>query len=219
MILYHGSDRIIEKPVYPGLSARRDFGPGFYTTDSMDLAKEWACRDGLDGIVNTYQWDPCGLQILDLRDPAYNILYWLTVLTQHRCFWQQDAISETGVDYLQRHCPLDLTPYDAIVGYSADDSAFSVARDFLSGSISLEIFDQIMQQAKIQIVLKSEYALQQIRFVGSEPVSAEEYYPKMVTRDRVWRKAYYRISRETLDLQHDTYLIDLLRRNGNDGDD
>lgn len=137
MTLYHGSDHIIETPIYPGPCARRDFDPGFYTTDSLDQAREWACGDDRDGIVNTYAWDPTGLQILDLTDPAYSIFHWLATVTRHRGCVQQGAVSGQGVAYLQRHYALDLAPYDAIVGYSADDSAFSIARDFLGGSISL----------------------------------------------------------------------------------
>ncbi len=159
MTLYHGSDHIIDTPAYPGPCARRDFGPGFYTTESLDLAKEWTCGDNRDGVVNTYQWDPAGLQILDLRDSKYSILHWLAAVTRHRGCVQHGAVSEQGAAYLQRHYVLDLTPFDAIVGYSADDSTFSIARDFLNGSISLETLTQVMQYGKVQMVLKSKNAL------------------------------------------------------------
>ncbi len=46
MIVYHGSDHIIEKPVFHGSKHTNDYGYGFYTTESIDLAKEWACGDG-----------------------------------------------------------------------------------------------------------------------------------------------------------------------------
>ena len=40
MLVYHGSDHIIEKPVYHGSKRTNDYGYGFYTTESIELAKE-----------------------------------------------------------------------------------------------------------------------------------------------------------------------------------
>ena len=56
MIVYHGSDHIIETPVYHGSKRTNDYGYGFYTTESKELAKEWACGDGRDGFANSYGW-------------------------------------------------------------------------------------------------------------------------------------------------------------------
>jgi hypothetical protein len=49
MILYHGSDRIIEKPVFGEGKSYNDYGRGFYCTEHVELAKEWACATGGDG--------------------------------------------------------------------------------------------------------------------------------------------------------------------------
>ena len=43
MIVYHGSDHIIEVPVFNGSKRTNDYGYGFYTTENPELAKEWAC--------------------------------------------------------------------------------------------------------------------------------------------------------------------------------
>lgn len=40
-ILYHGSEKIIEKPVYGFGKAYNDYGLGFYCTEELDMAKEW----------------------------------------------------------------------------------------------------------------------------------------------------------------------------------
>ena len=42
MIVYHGSDHIIETPVYHGSKRTNDYGYGFYTTESKELAKGMA---------------------------------------------------------------------------------------------------------------------------------------------------------------------------------
>ena len=54
MIVYHGSSHIIQKPVYNGSKRSNDYGYGFYTTESIELAKEWACSDGQNGFANKY---------------------------------------------------------------------------------------------------------------------------------------------------------------------
>ena len=38
MILYHGSNHIIEMPTLGGGKRTNDYGPGFYTTESLELA-------------------------------------------------------------------------------------------------------------------------------------------------------------------------------------
>ncbi len=48
MIVYHGSDHIIEVPAYNGSKRTNDYGYGFYTTESIELAEEWACSDNRD---------------------------------------------------------------------------------------------------------------------------------------------------------------------------
>ena len=38
MIIYHGSEKIIEKPVFGKGNLRNDYGKGFYCTESEELA-------------------------------------------------------------------------------------------------------------------------------------------------------------------------------------
>ena len=40
MIVYHGSDHIIETPLYNGSKRTNDYGYGFYTTENKELAME-----------------------------------------------------------------------------------------------------------------------------------------------------------------------------------
>ncbi len=66
MLVYHGSDRIIESPLYNGSKRTNDYGYGFYTTESIELAKEWACGDNKDGFANIYELDMEDSMFLDL---------------------------------------------------------------------------------------------------------------------------------------------------------
>lgn len=43
MKLYHGSEKIVETPQFGAGNPRNDYGLGFYCTQNLELAKEWAC--------------------------------------------------------------------------------------------------------------------------------------------------------------------------------
>ena len=53
-ILYHGSEHIIEKPEWGKGALTNDYGKGFYCTENIELAREWACTEGKDGFVNKF---------------------------------------------------------------------------------------------------------------------------------------------------------------------
>lgn len=55
MKLWHGSQKIIEVPQFGLEKVHNDYGQGFYCTESLDLAKEWACSRDVDGFANRYE--------------------------------------------------------------------------------------------------------------------------------------------------------------------
>lgn len=219
MLVYHGSDHIIEKPVYNGSKRTNDYGYGFYTTESIELAKEWACSDQRNGFANIYEFNPEGLSVLHLNSPEYNILNWLAILTKYRSYWQNGSIAEEAKNYLQQHFFVDPAPYDVIIGYRADDSYFTFAQDFVAGTISLKKLSEAMRLGKLgeQIVLKSEKAFEHIRFVGAEPADAETYYEMKALRDREARRAY-RSTRQVSNALNGLYMIDIMREGIENGD-
>ena len=219
MLVYHGSDHIIEKPVYNGSKRTNDYGYGFYTTESIELAKEWACSDQRNGFANIYEFNPEGLSMLRLNSPEYNILNWLAILTKYRSYWQNGSIAEEAKNYLQQHFFVDPAPYDVIIGYRADDSYFTFAQDFVAGTISLKKLSEAMRLGKLgeQIVLKNEKAFEHIRFVGAEPADAETYYEKKALRDREARRAY-RSTRQVSNALNELYMIDIMREGIENGD-
>ena len=54
IIIYHGSENIIEKPQYGLGKPYNDYGRGFYCTEYIELAKEWACSSESDGYANNF---------------------------------------------------------------------------------------------------------------------------------------------------------------------
>ena len=57
LILYHGSPEIIQTPVFGKGKSYNDYGRGFYCTEHLELAKEWACTENTDGYANKYEID------------------------------------------------------------------------------------------------------------------------------------------------------------------
>ena len=219
MIVYHGSDHIIETPLYNGSKRTNDYGYGFYTTENKELAMEWACSDNRDGFANIYELNTDGLEILNLNDPQYNILNWLAVLTKYRSYWQSGSVAEEAKNYLQKNFFVDPSGYDIVIGYRADDSYFSFAQDFVSGAISLRKLSEAMRLGKLgeQVVLKSEKSFSHIRFIDAEPAAAETYFEKKSVRDRDARRAY-RLSRQKEENIHDLYMLDIMREEIRNGD-
>lgn len=54
-MLYHGSKDIIKQPEHNKGARNNDYGRGFYCTEEIELAKEWACKNQQDGYVNKYE--------------------------------------------------------------------------------------------------------------------------------------------------------------------
>lgn len=219
MIVFHGSEHIVEKPVFRGGKKSNDYGYGFYTTESLDLAKEWACAKDTDGYANRYELNMDGLSVLNLNSPEYSILNWLALLTSYRSYWQNGSIAEEAKKYLQEHFFIDPEEYDIIIGYRADDSYFSFAQDFVAGTISLRKLSEAMRLGKLgeQIVLKSEKAYKQIHFQGADFAEAQIWYDKKFVRDREARRAYRR-SKGTSDGFADLYMLDIMREGITNGD-
>ncbi|WP_418980748.1 DUF3990 domain-containing protein [Adlercreutzia equolifaciens] len=88
--------------------------------------------------------------------------------------------------------PSTSPPYDAIVGYRADDSYLSFAQDFISGAISYQQLGRAMHLGRLgqQFVLKSERAFDRLRFTGYEGASRDEWYERKMSRDRAARREY-----------------------------
>ena len=144
------------------------------------MAKEWGAGNERDGYANCYELDCTGLQILDLNDEQFCILYWLTILLQNREFDVPSGLALEAKEYLLHKYSIDYKQYDAIIGYRADDSYFSFAQDFINGTISYRQLNNAMHLGKLgqQFVLKSKIAFDRIKFIGSEVAEGREWYAK-----------------------------------------
>ena len=193
--IYHGSEKRIEKPIYGYGKKYNDYGLGFYCTESIEMAKEWGVGYQRDGFANIYDFEMSGLTVLNLNDPEFCILHWLSVLLQNREFEITSVLANEAKDYLVANFSPDYLPFDIIIGYRADDSYFSFAQDFISGTISYRQLSAAMHLGKLgqQIVLKSEKAFSQIEFVDAEIAKADEWFAKKQFRDRSARSEYFNV--------------------------
>lgn len=196
--LYHGSPNIIQEPTYGQGKSYNDYGRGFYCTEHLEMAKEWACTENSNGYANEYQLDLDGLRILDLSSKRYTILHWLALLVEYRGVHLSTPVMKRGAEWLKEHYLIDLGRYDIIIGYRADDSYFSFARAFLNNQISYKQLSYAMSLGKLgeQIVLKSEKAFEAIEFLSHELAVNSMYYVKRKSRDEQARKEYMRILEE-----------------------
>ena len=214
--LYHGSDHIISAPEYGVGKSWNDYGKGFYCTESIELAKEWGCsEENKNGYANAYTIDTEGLTVLNLSDEKYNILNWLAILLQNRVFDLSLPMSIRARDYIIENFNVDTKNADIIIGYRADDSYFSFAKDFVNNSINLDQLSNAMRLGKLgeQVVIMSKKAFYRIVYLEDETefADADIYYPKRVKRDEEAKKQYLDTERFEIDL-NGLFINDIIRR-------
>lgn len=179
LIIYHGSSEIIEKPKFGYGNLKNDYGLGFYCTEDINLAKEWGVTNGKNGYANKYELNTNDLTCLNLLEPKYNILHWISILLKNRTFPLKNDISKIGKQYLIDNFSVPYEDFDIIIGYRADDSYFTFAESFLNNTISCQRLSQALKLGNLgeQIVIKSKKAFDELKFIGYEIAPMEIYYP------------------------------------------
>ncbi len=221
LVIYHGSKDIIEKPYYHDGRSKNDYGFGFYCTESLELAKEWSCSNNENnGFANKYSINLSGLKILDLTDKRYSILNWIAILLKCRTFDLSNDISIQAKEYLLKNFYIDVNNYDIVIGFRADDSYFSFARDFVNNTIPVRKLSQAMElgQPGKQVVIVSELAFSKLHFEGFETADRLEYFIKRKARDEKAREDYLKGTRKSATLTNDIFVVDIMRKGLKDGD-
>lgn len=213
MIIYHGSQQIVEVPKYGIGKSYNDYGRGFYCTENINLAREWACPIKNDGYLNKYLLKLDGLNVMNLTGGKYNILSWLAILLLNRKFDITSPVGSSAREFIITHFLPDTTKSDVMIGYRADDSYFSFAEDFLNNTISLRDLNLAMKLGKLgeQVVLISEQSFQKIVFIESETVDYREFYYKREERDQNARNEYKNKKKNLQQLKSDLFVLDILR--------
>lgn len=192
-IIYHGSDSIVEKPQFGLGNKFNDYGLGFYCCSNKELAKEWASKRKGAGFVNRYRIRDDRLKILDLTKPPYNnVLYWVALLAHNRKL--PEALKDkhpVELEYLEKRYLIDISKYDVVIGYRADDSYFQFPESFIKGEITLKSLEQIFLSGDLgeQYVLVSQRAFSNLHFLDFEEtheISREQYYLRKAKADGIY---------------------------------
>lgn len=192
IIVYHGSEKMIEKPVFGKKNLNSDYGDAFYCTQDINAAKEWANKKGKGGYANKYSFDARGLNVLDLTE--YDVLNWVAILMHFR---ELDPIfKETyrrELQYLEDKYYIDVRQYDVVIGYRADDSFFEFPKMFVSSQIRVVRLKQIYQLGFLgkQIAIISEKAFKKLKYLESieaSPIYKDKYIYRIDDADRRFKE-------------------------------
>lgn len=213
LIIYHGSQQIVEEPKFGIGKTYNDYGQGFYCTENIELAKEWACPVKNDGYSNKYVMHLDGLNVMHLTKGEFNILNWLAILLKNRKFDITSPVGNSAREFILSRFMPDTDNVDVMVGYRADDSYFSFAEDFVNNVISLRDLERAMQLGTLgeQVVLISERSFKQIEFIEQETADYREYYFKRAERDKKAREAYASQKKNLQQLINDIFVLDIIR--------
>ena len=154
MILYHGSNIIVDSPKLLKFQRSLNFGKGFYTTSDFEQAKKWAERstrirkDG-NPVISCYEIqdsDIASLNVLRFDKPDEK---WLEFVAANRKNILQENI------------------WDLIVGPVANDQTFPTIILYLDGFLDADscIKRLLPQKLKDQYVFKTEKALSFLNFI------------------------------------------------------
>lgn len=155
MVLYHGSNEIVDAPAILITKYKKDFGWGFYTSESKTQAERWARRRALKGgtpTVSTYEYT-ANHTLKILAFPGVND-EWL------------DFIAKCRSSNATQHS------YDIVSGPMADDEVWNYVDDFLAGKISREAFFALckFKHPTQQTSFHTAAALTTLKFIKAEEV-------------------------------------------------
>ena len=167
MKLYHVGFDIIKEPDLNAGRRNADFGKGFYLSDNKEFSIRWAKkRKGLTTYINTYELDMNDLNIKKLRKDKH---------------WFKNI-------YLNRLNVKDIyADYDVVIGPIANDTIFDTLGIITSGIFSDKESLKLMQVGNryIQVVIKSQKALNNIKWESAEEINEEDIgrYRKIVKKE------------------------------------
>ncbi len=157
MILYHGSNVIVDSPKIIKTEFGRDFGFGFYTTDIKEQAVRWAKRKARlsnenSAYISIFEIDDNILKKLNCKNFPEPSLEWLEMVCNCR----------NNIKYTHG--------FDIVTGKSANDNVGETVTYVLRGIMRKEDAVERLkfEQINNQICFNTEKALQHLKFIGYE---------------------------------------------------
>ena len=184
--LFHGTSNRIVVPTYGLGEKKHDYGKGFYLTDNLNLAKEWAvCKpDDENGWVHQYKLDTDQLKILDFQEK--DVLSWLAELMKHRDASDSKRYRVLSKKFIEKY-GIDTEGYDVIKGWRANASYFYIAKEFVRDNIDMDILTELLSLGGlgIQYCIKSRLEYEHLQEVQDGLLSVDymEFREKYNQRD------------------------------------
>ncbi len=191
VVLYHGTPNKEVIPAFGLGDEKHDYGKGFYLTEDIELAKEWAvCRPtATNGWVHKYTLDIEGLKILDFEQKS--VLAWLAELMKHRAAADSKRYRVFSEKFIKKY-GIDTDAYDVIKGWRANASYFYIAKEFVRDNIDVDILEKLLFLGGlgIQYCIKSEKAYSRLKEETDSllVVNYDEFNEKYNKRDVEARK-------------------------------
>lgn len=174
IILFHGSPDKVITPEFGKGEDKHDYGKGFYLTENIELACEWAvCKpNALNGWVHKYELETEGLKIFDFQDES--VLAWLAELMKHRDASDSKRYRMLAQKFIDKY-GIDTGAYDVIKGWRANASYFYIAKAFVRDEVDLDILEELLSLGGlgIQYCIKSEKAYSQLHEIQEALISVE----------------------------------------------
>ena len=160
MILYHGSNVIVDQPKLIRQNRYLDFGFGFYTTTNREQAVNFAQK-----VTDRRKMGEAPLNIYSVNE---------AVAFQECKVLQFDSPDEAWLDFVaaNRQGTYQGEKYDLIYGAVANDDVYRTIALYMTGVLDKE---QTLSSLKIrklfnQLVFATEKSLQYLKFEGRELV-------------------------------------------------
>ena len=191
MILYHGTSEKIVRPTFGLGNDKHDYGRGFYLTEDIELAKEWAvCKpNNKNGWVHKYELNLDELKLLDFE--SKNILSWLAELMKHRDASDSKRYRVLAVKFIEKY-GINTASYDVIKGWRANASFFYIAKEFVRDNVDIDILEKLLSLGGlgIQYCIKTELAYSKLQEIEKDiiAVNYDEFNEKYNYRDSYARK-------------------------------
>lgn len=189
--LFHGTPDKVVIPTYDMGNDKHDYGKGFYLTEDLELAKEWAVciPNENNGWVHTFKLDTTGLRILDFQEKS--VLSWLAELMKHRDAADSKRYRMLAKKFIEKY-GINTNGYDVIKGWRANASYFYIAKEFVRDNIDIAILEELLSLGGlgIQYCIKSELAYSKLyeEKNGMFSVYYNEFNPKYNQRDVTARR-------------------------------
>lgn len=147
IIIFHGSNVLVEKPQIIVSGVYKDFGYGFYCTSIEKQARKWALTKKGESIVSVFSYQ---------EDNALRIKSFPKMTDE----WLDFVVDcRRGIKH----------EYDIVEGPMADDQIWDYVEDFMEGAITREAF-WVLAKFKYpthQIVFCTQESLRTLKFERS----------------------------------------------------